>query len=129
LIDVVIGIINKDEKILMIKRTDKEENLEWSFPSGKVEDGETKEEACIREVYEETGVNIIVVKELGSRLHPNNPNVKLTYYLCEYIDGSIRILDSKEVADIKLKNRAEFERDVKLEVFAPVKKYIEENIK
>ena len=68
---VVIGIINKDDKILMIKRAKKEGELEWVFPGGKVEENETEEEACIREVFEETGIHVVVVDKIGERIHPD----------------------------------------------------------
>ena len=55
----------------MVKRAKQEGNLLWAFPGGKVEDGETGEEACIREVYEETGVNVSILSLLGERVHPD----------------------------------------------------------
>ena len=125
---VVIGIVNKDGKILMIKRAKKEGNLEWAFPGGKVELGETKEVACVREIYEETNLNVEIIEKLGERMHPET-NMNLTYFLCKYIDGEIKILDYEEIADIEFKNKLQFERDVKTDVFFPVKKYIKENIK
>lgn len=126
--DVVIGIVNKEGKLLMIKRRKQEENLVWSFPGGKVEEGETKEQACIREVFEETGINVKIKETLGERIHPNT-NVKITYFLCSYVSGEIMILDENEVVDIAYKNNEEFNRDVKTDVYPPVKKYIKEYIK
>lgn len=126
--DVVVGIVNKEGKILMIKRRKQEENLVWAFPGGKVEEGETKEQACIREVFEETGINVKIKEILGERVHPNT-NVKITYFLCNYVSGQIMILDENEIIDIAYKNNEEFNRDVKTDVYPPVKKYIKEYIK
>lgn len=42
------------EKVLLTERAD---NKQWCLPSGGVDPGETVEEACIREVYEETGLS------------------------------------------------------------------------
>ncbi|CAG8521995.1 16986_t:CDS:2, partial [Racocetra persica] len=50
-------IQNKEGKILMIK----EKKRGWMFPGGKIEEGETPEEAAKREVFEETN---LVVKNL-----------------------------------------------------------------
>ncbi|GAA5106530.1 hypothetical protein GCM10023319_77440 [Nocardia iowensis] len=38
----------------------------WSLPKGHIEEGETSEQTAIREVAEETGINGVVVAELGS---------------------------------------------------------------
>jgi len=126
--DVVVGIVDKDGKILMIKRAKKEGDLVWAFPGGKVEEGETKEQACIREVYEETGINVKIKQILGERVHPNT-NAKMTYFLCNYVNGQIMILDETEVVDIAYKSKEEFNRDVKTDIYPPVKEYIKKYIK
>lgn len=126
--DVVIGIVNKDGKILMIKRVKNEDNLIWSFPGGKIENGETKEQACIREVFEETGINVKINKILGERIHPNT-QVKLTYFLCDYLNGETTILDKSEILEIAYKSKEEFYNDVKTDIYLPVSKFIKDNIK
>ena len=126
--DVSCGIVNKDDKILMVKRAKKEGDLLWVFPGGKIEDGETSEEACIREVNEETGLNVSIVSLIGERVHPDT-RIKIYYYLCQYESGEFRILDENEILEIAFKTKEEFNRDVKTDVFAPVRKYIMENIK
>lgn len=51
----VRAIIRRDEKILLLNEPQKG-RPPWNFPGGKVEDGETPEEAVYREVFEEIGV-------------------------------------------------------------------------
>jgi len=126
--DVVIGIVDKEGKILMIKRAKKEDNLLWAFPGGKIEEGETKEQACIREVYEETGINVRIKNFLGERIHPDT-NVKINYFLCSYVSGQITILNPNEIIDIAYKNKEEFYTDVKTDIYPPVKEYIKKHIK
>lgn len=126
--DVVIGIIDKDDKILMIRRTKKEGELEWVFPGGKVRENETKEEACIREVFEETGIHVVVVDKIGERIHPDT-NMNLTYFLCKYVGGNIKILNYDEVLEIEFKGKKEIKRDVKTNIYPSVKKYIDKYIK
>lgn len=126
--EVVTGIINKDNKILMIKRAKNEGNLLWAFPGGKVEEGETKEEACIREIYEETGIKVQIQKILGERIHPDT-EVKITYFLCNYLSGQITIMDKTEILDIAYMNKNEFYNCIKSDIFLPVKEYIEQHIK
>ena len=100
--DVVIGIVNKNGKILMIKRAKKEGNLLWAFPGGKVEDGETKEQACIREVHEETGIIVTTKQVLGERIQPDT-NRKITYFLCDYVSGQIKLSNENEIIEMETK--------------------------
>jgi ADP-ribose pyrophosphatase YjhB (NUDIX family) len=56
---------NSKNKILFIYRNDK-----WDLPKGKIENNETIEQAAIREVVEETGVNELeIIKALDTTCH------------------------------------------------------------
>ena len=61
-VKVVAAIIKKDNKILATQRGYGEFEGLWEFPGGKVEQGETKEEALIREIKEELNADIEVEK-------------------------------------------------------------------
>ncbi|MGH3831590.1 MAG: NUDIX hydrolase [Pseudonocardiaceae bacterium] len=50
----------------VIGRLDRRGRLLWSLPKGHVEQGETVEQAAVREVAEETGIDSAIVAELGS---------------------------------------------------------------
>jgi ADP-ribose pyrophosphatase YjhB (NUDIX family) len=50
----------------LIARTDRHGRLLWSLPKGHIEDGETAEQAAVREVEEETGIAGVIVAELGT---------------------------------------------------------------
>lgn len=50
----------------VIGRLDRRGRLLWSLPKGHVEQGETVEQAAVREVAEETGIDSAVVASLGS---------------------------------------------------------------
>lgn len=126
--DVACGIVNKNDRVLMVKRAKKEGDLLWVFPGGKIEDGELPEEACIREVFEESGLNVSIIGLIGERVHPNT-GMKIIYYLCKYESGEIRILDRNEILEAEFKTRQQFIDDVKTDIYEPVKKYILKNIK
>ncbi|MDR2792582.1 MAG: NUDIX domain-containing protein [Treponema sp.] len=63
----VAGIIIENRKIFIAKRSAKGGMGErWEFPGGKVEDGETDEQALVREYEEEFGVRIRAGAYIGS---------------------------------------------------------------
>ena len=62
---VALAVAVKDKKFLLIKRGIPPKKGVWGFPSGFIESGETAEEACLRELREETGVSGEVIKLIG----------------------------------------------------------------
>ena len=69
-VDVAIASIMEGEKILLVQRP-KNTMLEglWELPGGKVEKNETIEQACLRELNEETGMNIKIERKIGIVKH------------------------------------------------------------
>ena len=53
-------------QVALIARRDRRGRLVWSLPKGHLESGETLEQAALREVHEETGLNAMIVMSLGS---------------------------------------------------------------
>ena len=64
-------------KILLTRRTD---NGRWCLPGGRTESGESVVETCIREVLEETGLEVQIVRLLGVYSSPHR--------MVEYADGN-----------------------------------------
>lgn len=73
-----VAIINND-RILMLKRMD---NKRWTMPGGTMELDESLVDCAIREVREETGLNIIVTEVIGTY---TDPDIRI-----EYSDGEVR---------------------------------------
>ncbi len=59
----VTGILIEDDKILLVKQKVSDKR-NWSLPGGKLERGETLEQALIREMNEETGFDVDIIKLL-----------------------------------------------------------------
>ncbi|MEX1019679.1 MAG: NUDIX domain-containing protein [Litorilinea sp.] len=64
-------------QVLLTRRTD---NGRWCLPGGAMDVGESVEEACVREVWEETGLRVAVARLIGVYSTPHR--------LLEYADGN-----------------------------------------
>lgn len=86
--EVVAAVIVKDNKIYCCQRGNKGEcAFKWEFPGGKIELGETKEEALVREIKEELNCEIKVEKYITTIDHEYNTfSITIHVYLCELID-------------------------------------------
>ena len=98
-------ITNEQGEILLQKRSDKEEL--WGFPGGALEIGESIEEAMIREVKEETGLNVNVEYLIGVyskyfATYPNGDSAQSICYLfkCNVASGEF-VIDNKETFDLR----------------------------
>ena len=84
---VVAAVIRHGDKILCMQRDSSKHDYlsyKYEFPGGKVEVGETNEEALLREINEELDLDIVVEKEFITVEH-EYPDFKLTMYsyLCQ----------------------------------------------
>jgi 8-oxo-dGTP pyrophosphatase MutT (NUDIX family) len=52
--------------VLLIARRNAAGRPQWTLPKGRIEDGETREQAALREVREETGYTVSIHDELGT---------------------------------------------------------------
>ncbi len=62
---------------------------DWTFPKGKLDRGESFEEAALREVYEETGLHCEIVRFVGTTNYTHRkgrPKI-VAYYLMEVAHG------------------------------------------
>ena len=96
-IKVVAAIIQKENKILATKRGYGEFINMWEFPGGKIEPGETKEEALIREIKEELNIEINVDK-FAIDIEYQYPNFYLfmSCFMCSIKEGSIELLEHND---------------------------------
>src|SRR5258708_24782317 len=81
---VVAALILRDSKILVCqRRKDDTHSLQWEFPGGKMEAGETPEQALNRELREELGVESTIGRELFRARHSyrdSGPELQLIFF-------------------------------------------------
>jgi bis(5'-nucleosidyl)-tetraphosphatase len=99
------------DKILFLVIYSKRNNI-WGFPKGHLERGETEEQAALREIEEEVGLeNLyfidgfrekVMYETISKRLPFKSEKIEkyVTYFLCETKNQDI-IVDNKEVTDYK----------------------------
>lgn len=96
-IKVVAAIIQKENKILATKRGYGEFINMWEFPGGKIEPGETKKQALVREIKEELNIEINVDK-FAIDIEYQYPNFYLfmSCFMCSIKEGSIELLEHND---------------------------------
>ena len=95
-IEVVAAIIQRDGAYFATQRGYGEFEGMWEFPGGKIEPGESSEDALKREIQEELGVDI-VIEDLICTTEYDYPSFHLTMhcYLCSIASGEIELREHK----------------------------------
>ncbi len=96
-LNVVAAIIKKDNQILATKRGYGEFINMWEFPGGKIEDGETKEDALVREIKEELDCIIKPVRFAGD-IEYTYPtfHLKMSCFEAVIVEGTPKLLEHND---------------------------------
>jgi 8-oxo-dGTP diphosphatase len=94
------------DKVLLIKRRTLPFKGYWALPGGRVDPGESVEQTIVREVKEETGLDVIVVRKIGDYHEQGvQEGEEYDYYpacfLVKTLGGEIKKQES-EIEEIKL---------------------------
>ena len=108
--EVVAGLIRDGERILICQRpANKARGLLWEFPGGKVEAGESKREALVRECREELGVTLNVGDVYAELTHEYpDMTVRLTLFEARIAEGVPRRIEHADVKWIKPEEITEY---------------------
>lgn len=93
-INVVCAVILQHGYVFATQRGYGEFKDRWEFPGGKIESGETGEQAIIREIHEELNTEILPVRLLDI-IEEDYPtfHIKMYCYLCEIKSGELELLE------------------------------------
>lgn len=95
-VSVVGAALVRDGRVLASRRTEPAHLAGlWEFPGGKVEDGESDEQALRRELREELRVEVRIGARLGGELAIGETAV-LRVYLCALVSGEPVLVDHDE---------------------------------
>lgn len=99
-------IVDQEQRILINSRTsDRIQAGFWEFPGGKIESNETREQALVRELKEEVGIEATEYRFLLSHRHqyPKH-DVLLEVFLVTKFLGEPECLEGQEIAWEKLED-------------------------
>ena len=93
-VEVVAAIIKRGEAVFATQRGYGDQAGGWDFPGGKVEPGETGQQAIVREIREELGATIAVDGFLTT-VDYDYPAFHLTMhcFLCHVAEGQLQLLE------------------------------------
>lgn len=107
----VAAIILQQQQVLCAKRPSNGVlgNL-WEFPGGKVEPGETLEEALHREIKEELSIEIKIHDPFMSLVHTYPTHTVLVHtYLCEWVSGEMTPLVHSDIRFVLIEDLDELD--------------------
>ncbi len=99
---VAAAVIRCEDKIFATLRSHGEYSGYWEFPGGKLEEGETPQEAAVREVREELSAEV-ELGELISQVEYDYPDFHLTMYcyFARMLSGELRLNEHDEARWLK----------------------------
>ena len=103
MIEVVCGVIRSDKGYLIAQ---KKNSLLWEFPGGKVREGETHNEALIREIQEELAIDVKPVFEI-TRYDIDKYTLIFIYAVSKEI--SIELKEHQSTVWIELEDHSKYE--------------------
>lgn len=122
---IVLAIVQKSTKFLVVRRKKNDSDLSWHFPGGLKELTDKREDQTAeRETLEETGIVCKARKKIGARIHPKT-NVKLAYWLCDYVQGKEEVMDTEELDMVRWASKEDIIKILGSDLYLPVRNYLE----
>jgi ADP-ribose pyrophosphatase YjhB (NUDIX family) len=109
------AIIEKDNKILMVKRKYPPRIGDWTLPAGFMEWGESSAACCVREIAEETGLEVKLTSSYKVYSGKDDPRTRavLILYIAEITGGKLRPGD--DAGEVEYFSMAEMPENIAFE--------------
>jgi 8-oxo-dGTP diphosphatase len=100
-------VYDGERRLLVVRRARQPSAGRWSVPGGRVESGETETEALVREVREETGLEVVVGDAVGrvERPGPGGIVYAISDHACTVVGGTLTAGD--DAAEVRWVTYAE----------------------
>ncbi len=108
-VEVAAGILIRSGDVLLGRRTVEQSfPLQWEFPGGKIEPGETPQEALEREFQEEVGLQVRCgeLYETLEYVNAAGASIRVRFYRTDWVAGEARPLEVEAVRWIPVRDLA-----------------------
>lgn len=126
---IVLVLVVHNGRVLVVRRRKDDDivpELRWAFPGGKIEAGETLEQAAVREVIEETGLSVYIEMLVHARIIPST-NILAIYYQCLLEDGYDKVtINDAEITESRWVTGSEAVSLFTSNVAGPIKEILEQ---
>jgi 8-oxo-dGTP diphosphatase len=92
------GVVVRDGRVAVVHRPKYDD---WSLPKGKLDEGESFEDAALREVEEETGLRCRLVRELPAVEYEVRGRPKLVRYWAMEVEDETPFVPNDEVDEVR----------------------------
>jgi 8-oxo-dGTP pyrophosphatase MutT (NUDIX family) len=118
---VAAAIVTSELGVLAGRRND--QTPPWTFIAGKIEPGESPADAAVREVKEETGLEVAPGRVLGRRVHPSTGRTMIYLAAKPVGDTYVFVGDEAELAEVRWLSLSEAD-ELLPGMFEPVRAYL-----
>jgi 8-oxo-dGTP diphosphatase len=106
------GCVIRDGKggVLLLHRNNGK-HVQWEIPGGKIDMGETPEQAAVREIKEELGITVEIQEEIGEKQFTmGDKTFHYTWFFAKITDGVPKIAEPDTFDDLRFFSADEMRR-------------------